>query len=352
MLIQRSANARHSLWSEFSSPGAARWLFSAAVRRVALPLLYVSAVALGVATGCKEGGTGGDPAADGAAGGPDADTDTGYPPPRDDLVPSVGTPGAVDIAAWNIENFPRTGDTPRVVADLVTSLGLDFVAVEEIASVDAFDELVARLPDHEAILSSHTYGEGSYQKVGYLFDRTLMQVDGGALLFDDQGYDFPRPPLQVRVTVDDGVHPAVEFIAIVVHLKAGIGDDDRARRAAAVEALEGHVRDLVAAGEDQVIVMGDFNEQVDTDEGRPVFAPFLDSPSEYTVRTLGPAQDGEVTYLPFGGRFIDHIVTTAGLAGEMSASDPLVPPLHEQLPGYTDDVSDHLPVVAAMPVLE
>ncbi len=315
------------------------------------PLLYVSAVALIAATGCKEGGTGGDPSADGAPVGPDAESGGNYPPPRDDLVPSVGTPGSVDIAAWNIENFPRTAETPRVVADLVTSLGLDFIAVEEIASVDAFDELVARLPDHEAILSSHTYSEGSYQKVGFLYDRRLIQVDGGALLFDDQGYDFPRPPLQVHVTVDDGVHPAVEFMAIVVHLKAGIGDDDRARRTAAVETLEEHVRDLVASGDDQVIVLGDFNERLDTDEGRAVFAPFLDATSDYTIRTLGPAEDGEVTYLPFGGRFIDHVITTAALAGEMSASDPVVPPLDQQLPTY-GDVSDHLPVVAAMPVLE
>jgi len=317
-----------------------------------LPLLYVSAVALAAASGCKQGGVeNDDPAADGAPSGTDADPGTDYPPPRDDLVPSVGTSGAVDIAAWNIENFPRTADTPRLVADLVTSLGLDFVAVEEIASTDAFDELVARLPDHEAILSSHTYGEGNYQKVGFLYRRDLMQVDGGALLFDDQGYDFPRPPLQVHVTVDDGVHPAVEFMAIVVHLKAGIGDDDRARRTAAVATLEEHVRDLVAAGDDHVILLGDFNETVDNEEGRAVFAPFLEAPGDYTLRTLGPAEDGEVTYLPFGGRFIDHIVTTSGLAAEMSPSDPLVPPLDQQLPGY-DDISDHLPVVAAMPVLE
>ena len=314
------------------------------------PLLIVSAVALLLA-GCKEGGTGGDPSADGAPAGPDADHGGDYPPPRDDLVPSIGTPGAVDIAAWNIENFPRTADTPRIVADLITSLGLDLIAVEEIASVDAFDELVDRLPDHEAILSSHTYGEGSYQKVGFIYRSDLMQVDGGALLFEDQGYDFPRPPLQVHVTVDDGSHPPVDFLAIVVHLKAGIGDDDRARRTAAIVSLEDHVRDLVGAGDDQVIMLGDFNETLDAEEGRAVFAPFLDAPSDYTIRTLGPAEDGEVTYLPFGGRFIDHIITTAGLAAEMSPSDPVVPPLDQELPGY-DDISDHLPVTAAMPVLD
>lgn len=327
-------------------PAAAAWLFSAAVRS----FLFACTLALFLA-GCKEGGTGGGEPDGGSPPGPDADHGGDYPPPRSDLVPSIGSPGAVDIAAWNIENFPRTADTPRVVADLITSLGLDLVAVEEIASVDAFDELVARLPDHEAILSSHTYGNGDYQKVGFLYDADLMTVEGGALLFENQGYDFPRPPLQVQVTVDDGSHPPVEFIAIVVHLKAGIGDEDRARRTAAVEALEAHVRDLVGAGQGQVVIMGDFNERLDTVEGRAVFAPFLDAPADYAIRTLGPAEDGEVTYLPFGGRFIDHIITTAGLADEMTASDPVVPRLDQELVGY-DQVSDHLPVATAMPVLE
>jgi len=323
-----------------------RWLFSAAVRS----LLFACVLTLFLA-GCKEGGTGGDTADGGSPSEPDADHGGEYPPPRSDLVPSIGSPGAVDLAAWNIENFPRTAETPSIVADLITSLGLDLIAVEEIASVDAFDELVARLPDHEAILSSHTYSEGSYQKVGFLYNADLMTLDEGALLFEDQGYDFPRPPLQVHITVDDGTHPAVEFIAIVVHLKAGIGDDDRARRIAAIEALEAHARDLVGSGQSQVIMMGDFNERLDTDEGRAVFAPFLDAPSDYAVRTLGPAEDGEVTYLPFGGRFIDHIITTAGLADEMTASDPVVPPLDQELVTY-GDVSDHLPVATAMPVLQ
>jgi hypothetical protein len=44
-------------------------------------------------------------------------------------------------------------------------------------------------------------------------------------------------------------------------------------------------------------------------------------------------------------------LTTAGLADEMTASDPVVPPLDQELSTY-DDISDHLPVATAMPVLE
>ena len=61
--------------------------------------------------GCRQGGDGGE--APDAGGHEEADAgDTGYPPPRDDLVAPVGTAGSLDIATWNIENFPagKLGD--------------------------------------------------------------------------------------------------------------------------------------------------------------------------------------------------------------------------------------------------
>src|SRR5690606_42157527 len=101
------------------------------------------------------GGAGGDAASDAAW----------YEPPRTDLVAPVGSGATVDIATWNIENFPADESTPSLVADLVASLDLDLIAVQEITSVVAFNELVARLPDHGGLLSSHTYGDDTYQKV-------------------------------------------------------------------------------------------------------------------------------------------------------------------------------------------
>ena len=283
---------------------------------------------------------------------PPVNTGTGYPPPREDLVPSIGSPTAIDIATWNVRNFPTDGRTPALLADLITSLGLDFVAVEEIDDVDAFNQLVTRLPHHDGLLSSHVYGDGSYQKVGFIYRSDLMTVDGGALLFENQGYDFPRPPLQVQVTVNDGQHPVVRFTAIVVHLKAGVSDSDRNRRTAAILALEDHVRAVVNSGQqDQVLILGDFNQEITSSQGQQVFAPFLGAPNRYAVRTEPVALAGGYSFLPYHDE-IDHIVTTAGLDGEMSAADPIIPRLDQEMAGYQQAVSDHLPVAAAMPVLQ
>lgn len=292
-------------------------------------------------------GDGGDDAdaSDGSDDGGDVDGG-----PQDDLVDPIGTPGAIDIASWNIENFPADANTPALVADLVTSLALDLVAVEEIADLDAWDELVERLPDHEGILSNHEYSPGNFQKVGYLYRADLLQVDPVDLLFEGDSFQFPRPPFQVRVTVPDAAGGPVEFVAIVLHLKAGTGDDDRERRRQAMITLEQHLRGLSDAG-DQIIMLGDYNEILTTDIGREVFGPFLDNPDLYRVRTDALALDGGVSFVP-SGRMLDHIITTVGLDDEVGGSEAVIPPLDVEVSGYVDRVSDHLPVALALPILE
>jgi len=43
-------------------------------------------------------------------------------------------------------------------------------------------------------------------------------------------------------------------------------------------------------------------------------------------------------------------VTTSGLAAEVAGGQLVVPQLQNQLNGYRDDVSDHLPVVLRVPL--
>lgn len=279
-----------------------------------------------------------------------ADAGTGYPEPRDDLVPAVGTAGAVDLATWNIENFPKGVSTIAFTADLVHSMQLDLVAVQEIADVAAFDELVARLPDHDGILSSHTYGDGSYQKVGYLYRSSILRLEAPTLLFENMGYAFPRPPLQVVVHIDDGLHPPVRFVAITVHLKAGFDGDDRDRRVEAMAALADHVAGVVAGGEDEVVVLGDYNEVLTSGGGRQAMAPWLDD-AGYVVHTDRLAQAGEFSFLPFEN-VLDHVVTTTGLSDELAGAGAEIPRIDQQTFNYETAVSDHLPVIIAMPILQ
>jgi len=304
------------------------------LRPCAPVLAALAALAAPVAAGC-------DLTRDGVP--VDAVTIDGLPPPNDHLVPAVGGPDSFDVACWNIENFPKSDRSIELAADLIASLDLDLIVVEEIADVAAWNQLMARLPDHEGVLSSHRYSPTEYQKIGFIYRVGLVTLGEPELLFTGDTYPFPRPPMKLHV---DGA--GLSFDAIGVHLKAGTASEDAARRAVAVRDLEQLIRAQVdGGGEDEVILLGDYNEVI-TSAGQTVMAPLLDAPDRYLVRTRAAVDAGERSFLP-SGKVIDHVVTTTGLDDEIGATDAIIPELHLMVPRYDADLTDHLPVILSIP---
>lgn len=268
----------------------------------------------------------------------------GWRPPRTDVVPPVGGPDTLDVATWNIENFPKSPDAIAYAADIIASLDVDVVVCEEIASVEAWDELVARLPDHAGVLSTHRYTPTSYQKIGVLYRESELTASAGELLFVGQENAFPRPPLLVHLGAGD-----LSIDLVGVHLKAGTAPEDRARRAEAVRDLDAWIRAQVdGGGEDEVIVLGDFNSTLEADDLADVWPPLLDATDRYRVRTTELAADDQASFLP-AHVLLDHIVTTAGLVDEVGARAAIIPDVATHVARYEDDVSDHVPVVLSFP---
>lgn len=290
--------------------------------------------------------------------GPDEDEDagpdgTGYPDPRTDLTAALGGDDTLDIAAWNLKNFPcgnesystvcrdEPADSVVLVTDLIASMALDAVVVEEIADVEAFEEIVQRLPNHEGLLSTDEYFDGSYQKIGLIYDATVLEAGQPLQLFASSD-DFPRPAFQVELTWVGPGEP-LTFMAIGLHLKAGETSADRGERTRSVAQLEQYVSNLVdGAGQDNVIMLGDFNETLDA-EGLPVFQPLRDT-ARYTIETQTNYNSGEATYIS-SDAIIDHIVTTAPLSPAIGGERSVIPRLQFDVEDYRGRVSDHLPVV-------
>lgn len=273
---------------------------------------------------------------------PDAgDPEFPYPEPRTDVIAAVGSETTLEIATWNIRNFPERAETARLVADVISSLDVDVIVVEEIASDAAWNELLQRLRGHHGVLSTHRYSPDSYQKIGVIYRESLVTVGTPELLFPTDSFNFPRPPFSLPITVDG---TTIELVGI--HLKAGRSDEDAERRRAATVALDAHLRAQVdGGGEPEVVILGDYNERVVDPADREVLAPLLTAPDRYTVRTEGPAQLGAVSYLGFGGSFIDHITTTAALDARWTAATIQLPRVEQAVPSYTSLVSDHVPIV-------
>ncbi len=267
---------------------------------------------------------------------------------RTDVVDAVGAPDSLDIATWNIQNFPSQSSTPQFVADLIASMALDFVAVQEIGDVQAFDALMKRLPGFKSVLSSHRYRDGSFQKLGVIYRASLLDVHSPTLLFR-RDYDFPRPPLLVSVRTDRGISPRVDFLAINVHLKAGQRSRDFGRRKRAAEKLERYMRRQVdGPGEDDIVLLGDINQTLAEFDGQ-VLAPFVERSRRYTVRTRRLFRARRKSHL-YTRRLIDHIITTSSFREEIQDGETVIPKLNEDVANYLERVSDHLPVVIRIPL--
>lgn len=214
--------------------------------------------------------------------------------------------------------------------------------IEEVADVAAWDELVARLPAYQAVLSAHRYTPTSYQKLGLLYRTATVTAGEPELLFPTNPTAFPRPPLRVPLTIG-----TLTVDVIGVHLKAGTTPADASRRADAARILDGYLRaQRAGAGDPDVIVLGDYNETLDG-SGAAVLAPLL-ATDAYRFRDAASVADGHATFIP-AQVAIDHLLTTVELDAAAGAAAAVVPPLDRQYPRYETLVSDHLPVVLSIP---
>ena len=269
---------------------------------------------------------------------------------RDDVVTPIGSDLTLDVATWNLEDFPKRDTTVDLVADLIASLRLDLIAVQEITDIDAFDALVARLPDHEGVLSDHVYSSGFYQKVGVIYRADLLTATAHRLLFEDDSWAFPRPVLEVDFELAAATGVELDFKVLSLHLKAGTGFNDSNRRELAFQDIDQHIgAAIIGPDDDDTLILGDFNEVLDTTRGQEVWSPMLGAPERYTVETQIASDNAEYSFLP-GDRLLDHIVSTVALSDEIAGRDARIPRIDMELSDYERTVSDHLPVVLSLPI--
>lgn len=307
----------------------------ARARSVVLP--FFALAVLVVAPGCTQGGSdGGTP-----DGGDGSDAPIDAVPARTDLVPAVGTAGTLDLATWNVRMFPSSAETPDLLADLVASMALDLVVLQEVDDARAFQAVDARLGGWATLLPSVPGGRSG--SLAVIWREDTVAIGTPELLFLDDG-DFPRPPVLLPVTVGGET-----FTLIIVHLKAGFGGTDEAQRVAASATLEARVRELVAgAGDDRIVVIGDWNTALEDSRADEVFAPWGDG-GRYRFLTEALAQGGAVSFLPSDVE-LDHIVTTTAFDALRGGAQPEIPALDDQLTEYQVHISDHLPVVLSIPM--
>lgn len=279
------------------------------------------------------------------AGGDDAGGDRPESPLR------IGSDDTFEIATWNIRNFPTDSKTAERVAGLIADMDLDLVAVEEIADVAAFEQMLSGLPGYLGVLSADEYSPGEYQKTGFIYRTDMIQIGEVQSILENDSYAFPRPPLQARFGVAGPGGAEMTFTVIVLHLKADSGEENEARRRDACEKLKAHVDAMLAAGpETEVFIVGDFNDLLSDPPDDNVFSVFLGDEEYYEFLSWQIQDAGEYSFIP-SRRLFDHILITADLRDDYAGGGIQAAPLDLQVTefDYEDEVSDHRPIVAVFP---
>ncbi|WP_342548846.1 endonuclease [Paenibacillus sp. FSL P2-0089] len=263
-----------------------------------------------------------------------------------------------DIGFWNIENFNNSVSEQRIkdVAHLVADMSMDTLGLVEVER-GALDRLRQELKNRGAAMDYVYLDADGGQDLAVLYDTTTANVElrtdinlkyGRLLRSEINGKTaFPREPLFAKCTVrEEGQN--VEFLKIVVHLKAMRDAVSTERRTLAAQTLSVIIEDLKRTEEFKelpILLGGDLND----DAGSVSLSPVMNMPSVLTL-TLDDAQAGHISYIGDHKSLIDHIIITKDTrAGVISfdgkQDDAGIVRFDKSMPDYASRISDHVPIV-------
>lgn len=325
-----------------------------------LALLLGLALTLGQMAGCSAPApltpTTPTPNPGGACGAPP----TVYDPLTDELA-WVGTDTTLDLATWNLEFFPLRlpgdYDCPHPIdvsreqdaADIINTLGLDIIAVQEISDPVGFNGLLALCPDYAGLVSPED-GGCNFQRPGIIYRQDQVTVNSSRLLFTNNNYAFPRAPFEADLTITSNGQ-SYDLHLIVVHLKASTDSDSFQRRRAASTALKDYLDQQAAADSTaNYMIAGDWNDQIEDRLVFNAFPDFIEAPDDYQFLDMPLAGlSGYGSYVSSGGNLIDHLLINRAACPDFSGSRVTTLRLDLIVRSYSN-VSDHRPVMVQAPV--
>lgn len=173
---------------------------------------------------------------------------------------------SLKITSYNIRNFDKKGHgTDKVeLLKIINNLKSDLIAVEEIYNAQSFRKFLSRnLPNYKLILSN--CGGGGKQKLGFLYNPEKLVLIKS---IEDAGISDPGGVISSYGC--GSLRPAMlgffkerksnkKFVAVAVHLKAGSGSKNYAKRWRQYKYIVKMIRELRLANHKNIVVLGDFN---------------------------------------------------------------------------------------------
>jgi hypothetical protein len=178
-----------------------------------------------------------------------------------------------------------------------------------------------------------------------LYKSDFISISDPVQLFTDDIWAFPRPPLVTFVTVRKDNIIVFDFILIVVHLKAFMDEESESRRRKACEKLKYYIDTYLLTGsEKDIIILGDFNDDLNDSLQDNIFSVFLNDSLHYRILTLPLIE--EATYIGDFGSSVDHLIITENVIEEYNSGFTSVLKIDEEFLNYFSLISDHRPVLS------
>ena len=261
-----------------------------------------------------------------------------YPCPAENL----------SIVTWNLEWFPKRGRvTLEYVAEVISQLEIDVLAIQELDDRREFDRLLERLPEYSGYYQSEWFAG-----LAYLYRNDVVAINDIHEIYTSAPYwnAFPRSPMVMDMDVD-----GERYLLINNHLKCcgdGLLDrdneyDEETRRREAVQLLQDHIESELS--EERVLLLGDLNDDIVEAEPHNVFQSLLDVPSQYRFADQAIAEGSYTEWsYPYWPSHLDHIMVTAPLFDALGISTVSTIKLDQYIEGgwyeYDNNISDHRPV--------
>ena len=263
---------------------------------------------------------------------------------------SFGTDTTFEVMSWNIEWFPKNGQiTVNYVIEITEALDVDLFAIQEVDNIIAFEQMVDSLNSYEGYLESDWFAG-----LAYIYKPDVIQVNDIYEIYTTSPYwsPFPRSPMVMDLNFMNE-----RIIVINNHFKCcGDGildmtnpDDEETRRYYASSLLKEYIE--IHFPNENVIIIGDLNDELSDSPENNVFQPILDDVENYlfTDYEIAMGDDSEWSY-PTWPSHLDHILITNELFDDFENESSVISTIkiEEYLTGgwseYEENISDHRPV--------
>ena len=253
-----------------------------------------------------------------------------------------------DVVTWNIEWFgsDSRGPVPDLqisnVIEVIETIDAELYAFQEISNRSRFLELAESLENYSGFVSFYPQA----QQTAYLFKTSVIDsLDSGELRDGQNDFDWASGRFPLLFEFDATIGKKTQRITSYnLHAKA-LGDQGSYnRRKNAAVSLKDFLDE--SKKEDNVIVLGDFNDQFNSSTYNQEESPYsiFVQDENYFAVTKSLEDAGFASYLV--GQFrsmIDHIVVTNALIeGHIENSQRVENTSY--IENFTSTTSDHAPV--------